>query len=253
MAEQKLPKYQLSKLLCYKDKVFKNETQWNNFLKRHNIKTERHHRIATEGALIGSITYHGFNPDLAIISDDAGQFDILLHGLCWVHAERTIQKLVGYSDDQNQLLEKTKGDIWKLYRALKKYRHNPSESQKLKLETRFDNIFTRKTGFASLDLALKRIYQNKPELLLVLNRPDIPLHNNLSERDIREYVKKRKISGSTRSDMGQRCRDTFTSLKKTCRKLGISFWQYLIDRIEYQNKYPPLAVIIESQLSQSVG
>ncbi len=253
MAEQKLPKYQLAKLSCIKGKIFKNEIRWNNFLKRQKIKTEHHHRIATEGALIGSITHHGFNPDLAIISDDAGQFKVFLHGLCWVHAERTIQKLVGFSNHQNKLLEKAKTDIWKFYRALKKYRRNPSESQKLKLETRFDNIFTRKTGFASLDIALKRIYQNKSELLLVLNRPDVPLHNNLSERDIREYVKRRKISGSTRSGVGKRCRDTFTSIKKTCRKLGISFWRYLIDRIEYQNKYPPLAQIMESQLSHSAG
>ena len=253
MAEQKLPKYQLSKLSCLKNKIFKNEIRWNNFLKRQKIKTKHHHRIATEGALIGSITHHGFNPDLAIISDDAGQFKVFVHGLCWVHAERNIQKLVGYNDRQNQLLDKTKTDIWKFYRALKKYRRNPSEPQKLKLETRFDSIFAQKTGFARLDIALKRIYQNKSELLLVLSRPDVPLHNNLSERDIREYVKKRKISGSTRSDVGKRCRDTFTSLKKTCRKLEISFWQYLIDRIEYQNKYPPLAKIMESQLSQSVG
>lgn len=253
MAGQKLPGYQLSKLSGHKNKIFKNETQWNNFLKRYKIKTNRHNRIATEGALIGSIIHHGFNPELAIISDDAGQFNVFLHGLCWVHAERTIQKLVGYSDHQNKLLEKTKNDIWKFYRALKKYRLKPSKPQKLKLETRFDKIFTRKTGFASMDLALKRIYENKSELLLVLNRPDIPLHNNLSERDIREYVKRRKISGSTRNDVGKRCRDTFTSLKKTCRKLEISFWRYLIDRIEYQNKYPPLSQIMESQLSQCAG
>ena len=253
MTEQKLPKYQLAELSCFKGKLFKNEIRWNNFLKRQKIKAEHHHRIATEGALIGSIMHHGFNPDLAIISDDAGQFKVFVHGLCWVHAERSIQNLVGYSNHHNKLLKKTKTDIWKFYRALKKYRRNPSESEKLKLETRFDSIFTRKTGFASLDIALKRIYLNKYALLLVLNRPDVPLHNNLSERDIREYVKRRKISGSTRNDVGKRCRDTFTSLKKTCRKLEISFWQYLIDRIEYQNKYPPLAQIMQSQLSLSVG
>jgi len=67
--------------------------------------------------------------------------------------------------------------------------------------------------------------------LLVLKYPHIPLHNNLSERDIREYVKKRKISGSTRSANGRHCRDTFTSLKKTCRKQGVSFWEYLWDRV----------------------
>jgi hypothetical protein len=55
----------------------------------------------------------------------------------------------------------------------------------------------------------------------------LPLHNNLSERDIREYVKKRKISGSTRSES----RDTFASLKKTCRKHGVSFWHYLKARL----------------------
>ena len=116
------------------------------------------------------------------------------------------------------------------------------------LQNRFDALFTRKPGFATLDQALKRLFLNKSELLLILERPDIPLHNNLSERDIREYVKRRKVSGSTRSDMGKECRDTFTSLKKTCRKLEISFWQYLQDRIECKNKLPPLYELMENQL-----
>ena len=73
--------------------------------------------------------------------------------------------------------------------------------------------------------------RNQEELLRVLQRPELPLHNNLSESDIRDYVKKRKISGSTRSPSGRRCRDTFASLKKTCRKNGLSFWQYLEDRV----------------------
>jgi len=88
------------------------------------------------------------------------------------------------------------------------------------------------------------MYENKKELLLVLERPEIPLHNNLSESDIREYVKKRKISGSTRSDMGRRARDTFTSLKKTCRKLSLSFWDYLLDRLANKNKIPFLPELI---------
>jgi hypothetical protein len=81
-------------------------------------------------------------------------------------------------------------------------------------------------------------------LLLVLQRPDIPLHNNGAESVIREYVKKRKISGSTRSETGRHCRDTFTSLKKTCRKLGLSFWQYLKDRIEKTGNIPDLSALI---------
>ena len=108
----------------------------------------------------------------------------------------------------------------------------------------FDEIFTQTTSSALLNAALKRINNNKSELLLVLERPDIPLHNNGAENPIREYVKKRKISGSTRSESGRRCRDTFTSLKKTCRKLGVSFWQYLKDRIEGIGFIPDLSDLI---------
>ena len=249
MKEQKLPGFQLSKLISHKDKIIKKEKQWFNFLKRFKITSDRHKRIATEGAMIGSITYHGFNPNLAIVSDDAGQFKVFLHALCWVHAERSITKVIGFNDHQRSLLVTIKTDLWNYYNALKQYRLNPYESQKRSLERRFDELFTRKTRFASLDKALKRIYQNKDELLLVLTRPDIPLHNNLSEGDIREYVKKRKISGSTRSDLGQQCRDTFISLKKTCRKLDISFWHFLKDRIECKNKYPPLAEIVKHKMT----
>ena len=102
---------------------------------------------------------------------------------------------------------------------------------KVELEQRFDTIFTMKTCYSALNDALKRILRNKTELLMVLDRPEIPLHNNTSERDIRDIVKKRNISGSTRSDLGRLCRDTFASLKKTCRKLGVGFWDYLSDRL----------------------
>ena len=116
---------------------------------------------------------------------------------------------------------------------------------KKQLEKEFDKIFTTKTASAMLNEALKRSYKNKAELLLVLERPEVPLHNNSAERAIREYVKKRKISGSTRSEAGRKCRDTFTSLKKTCRKLKVSFWEYLKDRIEKINLVPDLSSLIQ--------
>jgi hypothetical protein len=112
-------------------------------------------------------------------------------------------------------------------------------------------IFSQKTDFQLLNLALQRLHSNKAELLLVLDRPEIPLHNNLSENDIREYVKRRKVSGGTRSENGRRCRDTFTSLKKTCRKLGVSFWQYLSDRISGKNSIPPIAQLVEQKIIAS--
>jgi hypothetical protein len=95
-----------------------------------------------------------------------------------------------------------------------------------------------------LNQLLRRLRQNKAELLLVLDRPDIPLHSNGSERDVGAYVKKRKVSGGTRSDLGRRCRDTFASLKKTCRKLGVSFWDYLDGRIGHAGLVQRLPAIL---------
>ena len=91
------------------------------------------------------------------------------------------------------------------------------------------------------------MHARKELLLVVLDHPEIPLHNNLSENDIRQYVKKRKISAGTRSDLGRRCRDTFLSLKTTCRKLGYRFWGYLSDRLQGVSNIPPLAETIRDR------
>jgi hypothetical protein len=239
MADQKLPKQVLCKFSDLLNTSYENEQVWHDTLTDLGITGQRHIQIATEGGLVGSIMEHGFNRQLVILSDDAGQFNVFLHALCWLHAERTINKLVGFDENQRKALDDIRSQIWEFYEDLKIYKQSPSEEAKQQLDARFDAIFTTKTCFASLNKALGRLYQNKRELLLVLDFPDIPLHNNGSENDIREYVKRRKISGSTRSSPGRRCRDTFTSLKKTCRKLGVPFWAYLKDRLKGENPAIP--------------
>ena len=223
---------------------------WHQYLEQKGINRARHIQIATEGALFASVLEHGVSRDLIIVSDDAGQFNVLLHALCWIHAERSINKITPVSDKGKEDLERVRGKLWGLYEDLKAYKVNPDAAVAQRLERLFDEIFTTKTHSASLNNALRRIYRNKSELLLVLRHPEIPLHNNLGENDIREYVKKRKISGGTRSEAGRRSRDTFTSLKKTCRKLGVSFWEYLRDRLAKTQLIPKLAQLIRSRSTQ---
>jgi len=241
---EKLPKYVIKPIMENLSAIFANDRQWHQFLTDQGIVKDRHVKIATEGALIGSIVEHGISKNLIIVSDDAGQFNVLLHALCWIHANRAIDKIVPFSDQAKKDLDTVKDQVWLLYEGLKNYKQNPKRKEKKRLEKMFDKIFSNKTASATLNTVLKRIYQNKSELLLVLDRPDIPLHNNGAESAIREYVKKRKISGSTRSETGRQCRDTFTSLKKTCRKLGLSFWQYLKDRVEKTGFVPELSELI---------
>lgn len=186
-------------------------------------------------------------PTLCIVSDDAGQFNILLHQLCWIHQERLIAKLIGFNDADAMAIEATRCAIWTLYDNLKRYKKAPTQLAKNFISTAFDSLCSVVTSCATLNLALQRMLKNKAELLLVLERPELPLHNNLSEGDVREYVKRRKVSGGTRSAAGRAARDTFASLKKTCRKLGVSFWAYIIDRICGARLVPHLCTLLEAR------
>jgi hypothetical protein len=188
-------------------------------------------RVATEGALWGSIAAHGLLRDAVIVSDDAGQFDVGSHALCWVHAERLVHRLDTFTDEQHAAQQHLRALIWWFYADLKAYRADPSPRRRSELRARFKRIFRRRTGFVTLDRLLARLLGRKAELLRVLDRPEIPLHTNGSENDIRACVTKRKISGGTQSEAGRDCRDAFLGLAKTCAKLGVSFWEYLGHRL----------------------
>ena len=185
----------------------------------------------------GSVKAHGFLregviPACAGTSDDAGQFNVGRHALCWVHAERLVHKLDTFTDEQRLAQDRVRAAIWTLYGDLKTYRQCPTPQRQAALTAEFDRIFTLKTGFVALDRLLGRLHANKTELLMVLERPEIPLHTNGTENDIRCQVTRRKVSGGTRSDVGRDCRDTFLGLSKICAKLSIAFWDYLGARLD---------------------
>jgi Transposase IS66 family len=124
-----------------------------------------------------------------------------------------------------------RGLIWWFDRALKVSRTDSTSRRRAPLRARFDRILRRRTGFVTRDRSLARLHANKPALLMVLDRPDIPLHTNGSENDIRCQVTKRKVSGGPRSDTGRDCRNAFLGRAKTCTTLGSSFWDYLGNRL----------------------
>jgi Transposase IS66 family len=229
---------------------FPCESAWQTRLAELAITSDRHVRMATEGALLGGLIERGVSPELVVLSDGAPQFDILRHASCWVHAERPLARLVPHNEAHRAVIEQVREQIWQLYKDLKAYRQQPDATLKPVLETRFDALCHQKTGYPNIDAVLKEMRDHQTDLLRVLERPEVPLHNNASESDIREYVKKRKISGGTRSTDGRRCRDTFASLKKTCRKLVVNFWNYLQDRIRGLGKVTRLADLIRQRAAQ---
>ena len=202
---------------------------------------------------MGGLIARGVSPALGVLSDGAPQFVILVHAACWVHAERPLAKLVPYNDEHRAAIETIRTLIWELYQDLKAFRVQPDEAQKPVLEARFDTLVDQRTGYPNINGVLKEMRDHKADLLRVLERPEIPLHTNAVESDIREFVKRRKISGGTRNDAGRRCRDTFASLKKTCRKLGVRFWDYLQDRIRGLGQIPRLGDLIRQKAREAAA
>ena len=247
MREHGLSKTLIAKLVEQPETCFAGPAAWKAHLERLGFDamkvTPNPIQVATEGALWGAVHAHGFLRDAVVLSDDAGQFNIGRHALCWVHAERLVHKLETFTAQHRAAQKLVRGMIWRFYAALKAYRLKPSPRRCRALRAWFDRIFVRQTGFATLDRLLARLHANKDELLMVLERPETPLHTNGSENDIRCQVTRRKVSAGTRSDLGRDCRDAFLGLVKTCIKQGIAFWDYLGDRFKVpgHRDVPPLA------------
>lgn len=235
------------------DGIWLGREAWEEQLTLWGIETENHRRRVSEAALFGTLLTENWYANLGLVSDDAPQFKLFgfVHGLCWVHGERKIDRLIPLTVRQRNAKELAQSTFWEIYQRLQAYRQAPSETDKESIEAQFDELCGGKTGYPDLNAALQLLHAKRAGFLAVLEYPHLPLHNNLSENDIREYARLRKISGGTRSDEGRRCRDTFMSLKKTCRKLGISFRDYLRDRLTGAGQIPLLSDVMRKVASES--
>ncbi|TBA32742.1 IS66 family transposase [Rhizobium ruizarguesonis] len=207
-------------------------------------------RPFAEAGIWGAIRHHGLVGNAVIVSDDAGQFRVGNHALCWVHAERLLHKLMPATPGQVKHVETLRELVWHFYKALKAFQRRPDPRAARGLQARFDRIFSLRTGYGDLDKLLFRLGRRKAELLRVLEQPETPLHTNASERDLRGLVIKRKISGGTVSRNGRQARDSMLGLMKTCQKLGLSFWHYLGDRLgigDEDHLVAPLASMVAAR------
>ena len=196
---------------------------------------------ALRSRLIGS-------PVKFIISDDAPNFVGLLnnHQLCWVHEIRKYKLCEVFKKIESETLEKLV-DQWRaFYKLMKRFKNNQTRELRMKVRSEFDRICDIKTLVKPLDEQLERTKENKTNLLMFLKYPQLPLHNNMAEIDLRERVIKRKISLQNRSLQGMMAWDLMLSLASTCRKVNLSFWKYLEDRISMKESIPYLGRVITS-------
>lgn len=184
-----------------------------------------------------------------LVCDDAGQFTWLTEelALCWVHEGRHYKKLDPFLPQHRAELERVVTDFWAYYDDLLAYRQQPTAAERAWLEAAFDTLFGQETGYWQLDERLASTRAKKGPLLRVLDHPEIPLHNNPAELGARQRVRKRDVSFGPRTADGARAWDTFMTLAETAKKLGVSFYHYLHDRVSGTNRLPALADEITRQ------
>src|SRR6202021_2729743 len=204
MRDNHLPQAALDKLAGCATRVFPSDQDWMRRLSELGLTeltiTPDPVRVASEGALWGALQEEGRLGDLVIVSDGAGQFRVGVHAQCWIHAERLAHKLIPANQIQHKAVEVARRMIWWFYGKLKEYKLAPSAERAEILRAQFKRIFDRaETGYAALDGLLRL----EDRLMRVLERPEIPLHTNASENDVRSFVTKRKIPGGTASEKGR--------------------------------------------------
>jgi Transposase IS66 family len=230
-----------------------NSTQFNSLLDTYLPKLGSQQRTRIMDA--AAIAFYHQQTDWPVVQtllcDDAPQFKLITDdlALCWVHEGRHYKKLSPVVACHQEALDKFLDEFWDYYRDLLAYRDSPSEQAREKLRAEFLTFFGIDSGYQQLD-ERKRLTQAKiAELLLVLEHPELPLHNNPAELAARTMVQRRNISYATQTTEGTKAWDTFMSLVATTRKLGISFFEYVRDRISNTGTIPSLATIIRDKSS----
>jgi hypothetical protein len=187
-----------------------------------------------------------------LLCDDAPQFNWIAEelALCWVHEGRHYKKLMPVLVPHLKLLKDYRKQFWDFYNELQAYRKQPTPEESARLEAEFDKLFSTRTGFDALDARIAKTKAKKESLLMVLKHPEIPLHNNPAELEARQRVRKRDVSFGPRTQDGIKAWDTFMSLAATAKKLGISFHQYIHDRVSKANEIPSLASLIEARATE---
>jgi len=188
----------------------------------------------------------------ALVCDDAPQFNWLGQEkmLCWVHEGRHYKKLMPVIGLHRELLDDFLKQFWEYYHQLLDYRQQPTVEERLRLEIEFDDLFSSHSGYDALDQRIAKTKAKKDSLLLVLQYPELPLHNNASELGVRQRVRKRDVSFGPRTEDGKRAWDTFATLAETAKKLEVSFYRYLHDRISADNQIPLLADLVKKRAKE---
>ncbi|KAF5411426.1 MAG: hypothetical protein C5S38_09415 [Candidatus Methanophagaceae archaeon] len=181
-----------------------------------------------------------------LLSDDAPQYKLLIYlqALCWVHDGRNYKKLRPVVPEHREKLDDFRDKYWDYYQKLLQFGVKSSQEEAEALSAKFDQLYSTKTWYPTLDDRIAKSKAKKSELLMVLKHPELPLHNNEAELGARAQVRKRDVSLHTMTEDGTKANDTFLTIGQTAKKLGVNVYEYIYDRISKRFRLPSLAELI---------
>jgi FtsZ-binding cell division protein ZapB len=243
-----VPRWAQRVIARWPQQVYLSYAQLREWLERDlaRLNDQQQARILEAAALTAWYEQTAWPMVSLLLSDDAPQFSLITaeQALCWVHEGRHYKKLTPFFAHHRRLLDEFQTQFWRFYHQLQQYRAGPTPEQETALRAEFDTLFSTVTGYEALDKRIAKTKAKREKLLMVLRHPELPLHNNPAELAARRRVRKRDVSFGPRTADGVRAWDTFMTLAATAKKLGISFFAYVYDRIAGVNALPQLAHII---------
>ncbi len=249
----KLPTKWSNRLRLLPQQTPLTETEFNALLAQHLEQLSSGYRSRIQEATAIAFYHQQSNWPVVrtLVCDDAPQFKLLTEelALCWIHEGRHYKKLNPLVACHQKLLDQFLTEFWDYYRELLAYRDSPSPQVAEELRAKFGRLFDSDSGYQQLDERKRLTAAKISELLLVLEHPELPLHNNPAELGARTMVQRRNISYATQTIEGTKAWDIFISLVATTRKLGISFFEYMRDRSSQLGNIPSLATLIREQSS----
>jgi hypothetical protein len=161
-----------------------------------------------------------------LLADDAPQFKKIVEelALCWIHEGRHYNRLDPVVPCNVNALKDFKTRFWDFYGDLLIFKQNPSQETAAKLSIEFDELFSSKTIYDTLNDRIEKTRNKKKELLLVLKHPCLPLHNNDSELGARVEKRRQDVSLHTISKAGTTAKDSFLTIVQTAKKFDLCGW-----------------------------
>ena len=234
-------------------KVSMNASEVDELLKTLIPNSRKQHSNRLIILEASAMTAYQARPDAIkiLLCDDAPQFRQItkLLALCWIHDGRHYKKLSPIVPIHRTLLEQFLTRYWDYYHSLLDYQKKPAIPLAKTLTDTFDSLFSTQTGYQQLDERIQKTKDKREQLLLVLQYPTLPLHNNASELGARTQARYRDVSFHTINSKGTEAKDTFMTITQTAKKLAVNTYQYILDRVSKKFEMVSLANLIPKPTS----